>query len=165
MSACINKTIISKTVRLISSDSKNLGLMSTTKALDMAMDEGLDLVQISDGDEPTCKILDYQKHVYEQKKLKKKNKKNTVENKELQFRPNTDVNDIERLIKKAQKFIDAGNNVKFIVRFKGREVTFNDNVIASFDKITKSLVLPKLYKISNDVVVKGNRMGLYVTRG
>lgn len=164
MSVILNDVNVVK-VRLIDFDSVNHGVVDLDVAIKKAELVNLDLMQVSDGEIPTCIILDYSKYKYEQKKKKKKNRKPKLEMKELQFRPNTDIADITRLINNAQKFIDTGHPVKFNVRFKGREIGYTDNVLKSFELIIKSLKIPSIFTISHDLVVNNRRMVLYVKRG
>lgn len=103
--------------------------MNLDEALRMASAAELDLVEISpNADPPVCKIIDYQKFLYEEKKRLKKIKANTVkvEVKEIRFTPNTDDHDFEFKLKHAQKFLSVGNKVKAFVFFKGRSIVYKD---------------------------------------
>lgn len=108
-----------------------VGVVSLNEALDAAEEAGLDLVEISPEANPVvCKVLDYGKFVYEQKKKAKENAKKTresrVELKELWLRPVTDQHDIQVKVKRALGFISDGNKVKFTVKFRGRELSRTD---------------------------------------
>lgn len=95
----------------------------------MAQEDGLDLVMISDkADPPVCKILDYKKFLYDQKKKQKeiKNKAQKVVVKEIRFGPTTDEHDFEFKKKHALKFLQEGSKVKAYVFFKGRSILFKD---------------------------------------
>ena len=112
-------------VQVISSEGKNLGVLSTKEAIHMAKQEGLDLVEISPNvNPPICKIIDIGKYKYDlQKKANKAKKKQKVVNlKEIKLRPVTDIHDYNFKIKNAQKFLTKGDKVKFTVKFKGREM-------------------------------------------
>ena len=105
------------------------GIYPTPEALKMAQDEGLDLVEISPGaNPPVCKIIDYNKFIYSEKKKKKemKAKAKTSEVKEIRFTPNTDDHDFEFKCKHAEKFLQDGNKVKDHVQFKGRAIMFKE---------------------------------------
>jgi translation initiation factor IF-3 len=105
------------------------GIYSFEKAFAIAQDQGLDLVEISPGaNPPVCKIIDYNKFLYEEKKKKKevKAKAKTSEVKEIRFTPNTDDHDFDFKIKHAEKFLAEGNKVKAHVQFKGRAIMFKE---------------------------------------
>lgn len=106
-----------------------MDIYTTTKALEMADEMGLDLVEISpDAEPPVCKIMDYKKFVYEQKKREKviKAKASKVTVKEIRFGPNTDDHDYDFKKKHAIKFLDEGSKLKAYVFFKGRSIIYKD---------------------------------------
>tara|TARA_Y100000589_G_scaffold332344_1_gene392082 strand:+ start:53137 stop:53610 length:474 start_codon:yes stop_codon:yes gene_type:complete len=105
------------------------GIYSTKEALAMAEEQGLDLVEISPkADPPVCKIIDYNKFLYEQKKRQKelKQKQSKVVVKEIRFGPNTDEHDFNFKLKHAKKFLEEGAKVKAYVFFKGRTILFKE---------------------------------------
>jgi translation initiation factor IF-3 len=113
-------------VRVIGADGSMLGVMATHDALRQAQDLGLDLVEVNPkADPPVCKILDYGKFKYEEKKknAEAKRKQTVVEVKEIKLRPKTDEHDMNFKLKAARRFLEAGHKVKFTVRFRGREIT------------------------------------------
>ena len=121
----LNEEIRDKEIRLIGADGAQLGIMSADQANEMAEEQGLDLVKISpNAVPPVCKIMDYSKFCYDQKKKEKDAKKNqkVVEIKEIRMSPSIDTNDLNTKIKAAQKFLNDGNRVKVSVRFRGREM-------------------------------------------
>ena len=121
----INDRIRALEVQVISSDKKNLGTFSIKKAIEIAQQEGLDLIEISpNAKPPVCKITDIGKYKYDlQKKANKSKKKQKIVNlKEIKLRPVTDIHDYNFKLKNAQKFLEKGDKVKFTVRFKGREM-------------------------------------------
>ena len=121
----INEEIRDKEVRLISDSGEQLGIMSAQEALDLAEEQGLDLVKISpNAVPPVCKVMDYGKFRFEQMKKEKEARKNqhVVEIKEVRMSPNIDTNDFNVKLKNAQKFLKEGNRVKVTVRFRGREM-------------------------------------------
>ena len=120
-----NERIRSPNVQVISSEGKNLGTLPTQKAISMAREEGLDLIEISpNANPPVCKIIDIGKYKYDlQKKANKAKKKQRIINlKEIKLRPVTEIHDYNFKIKNAQKFLSKGDKVKFTVQFKGREM-------------------------------------------
>jgi len=121
----INDRIRSSEVQVINSDGKNLGTLPTKEAIDIAKQEGLDLIEISpNASPPVCKIIDIGKYKYDlQKKTNKAKKKQKIVNlKEIKLRPVTEIHDYTFKIKNANKFLEKGDKVKFTVRFKGREM-------------------------------------------
>ena len=121
----LNEEIRDKEVRLIGADGAQLGIMSAAHANELAEQQGLDLVKISpNAVPPVCKIMDYSKFCFDQKKREKEAKKNqrVVEIKEIRMSPSIDTNDLNTKIKAAQKFLADGNRVKVSVRFRGREM-------------------------------------------
>ena len=121
----LNEEIRDKEVRLIGADGEQLGIMSSAQANDLAEEQGLDLVKISpNATPPVCKIMDYSKFCYDQKKREKDAKKNqkVVEIKEIRMSPSIDTNDFNTKVKAAMKFLGDGNRVKVSVRFRGREM-------------------------------------------
>jgi translation initiation factor IF-3 len=105
------------------------GVYPTSEAMKIAQSQELDLVEISPGaNPPVCKIIDYNKFLYDEKKKKKeiKAKAKTSEVKEIRFTPNTDDHDFEFKVKHAEKFLSDGDKVKAHVQFKGRAIMFKE---------------------------------------
>ena len=124
-----NERIRALDVQVIGSDGGNLGAMPLNKAIEIAKQEGLDLIEISpNANPPVCKIMDMGKYKYDMQKKANKAKKNqkTAALKELKLRPATEIHDYNFKIKNAKKFLTKGDKVKFTVRFKGREMQFTD---------------------------------------
>ena len=120
-----NERIRALDVQVISSDGNNLGAMPLNKAIELAKQEDLDLIEISpNANPPVCKIMDMGKYKYDlQKKANlAKKKQKIVSLKEIKLRPGTEAHDYNFKIKNARKFIGKGDKVKFTVRFKGREM-------------------------------------------
>jgi len=100
--------------------------MGLSKAIDLAVAEGLDLVEISPNtDPPVCKILDYGKYKYEAQKRKNeaKKKQKTIDVKEIKLRPNIDEHDYQVKLRKIFEFLESGDKVKVTMRYRGREMT------------------------------------------
>ena len=120
-----NERIKALDVQVIGSEGNNLGVMQLKQAIQMAKDEGLDLIEISpNANPPVCKIMDMGKYKYDlQKKANQaKKKQKVVSLKEIKLRPGTEIHDYSFKIKNAKKFITKGDKVKFTVKFKGREM-------------------------------------------
>ncbi|WP_276195416.1 translation initiation factor IF-3 [Halomonas halocynthiae] len=124
----MNERIIEDQVRLIGSDGEQLGVVDTTDALERAEAEDMDLVQISNADPIVCKIMDYGKFVFEQKKQKavQKKKQKQIQVKEVKFRPGTDEGDYQVKMKNLIRFLEGGDKGKVTLRFRGREMAHQD---------------------------------------
>lgn len=112
-------------IRVIDDEGNSLGVMNTQDALKLAQSKNLDLIEINPKSlPPVCKIMDYGKYKYEEKKKlsDSKKKQKIQELKEINFRPNTDDNDLNHKLLSAKKFLSDGNKVRLTVRFKGREI-------------------------------------------
>lgn len=124
----INHFIRVPQVRLVG-DNVEVGIYNTQDALKIAQEQGLDLVEISpQADPPVCKVIDYNKFLYDKKKKEKemKAKSKVSEVKEIRFTPNTDDHDFNFKAKHAENFLKEGNKVKAYVQFKGRAIQFKD---------------------------------------
>ena len=120
-----NERIRALDVQVIGSDGGNLGAMPLNKAIELAKQEGLDLIEISpNANPPVCKIMDMGKFKYDAQKKANlaKKKQKIVALKEIKMRPVTETHDYEFKVKNAKKFISKGDKVKFTIRFKGREL-------------------------------------------
>ena len=118
----INNRIVTKSVQVINNDGQNLGVMQTSQALQMAVDSGLDLVELNANSvPPVVKIMDFGKYKYEQKKRasEAKKKQKTVEMKEVWIKPFIEENDLQIKLKKVFEFLDEGNKVKIAVMTHG----------------------------------------------
>ena len=118
-----NERIKALDVQVIGSDGKNLGVIQLKQAIQLAKDEGLDLIEISpNANPPVCKIMDMGKYKYDLQKANLAKKQKVVSLKEIKLRPGTEIHDYNFKIKNAKKFIAKGDKVKFTVKFKGREM-------------------------------------------
>ncbi|WP_373357064.1 translation initiation factor IF-3 [Pseudoroseicyclus sp. CXY001] len=125
----VNDRIRATEVRLIGPEGENVGVVTPGRALAMAEDAGLDLVEISpNANPPVCKIMDYGKFKYEsqKKEAEAKKKQKIIEIKEVKFRPNTDVHDYEVKMRNVFKFLENGDKVKVTLRFRGREMAHQE---------------------------------------
>lgn len=137
----INERIRVREVRLIGSDGEQIGIKPTQEALDLAYDEGMDLVMMSpNAKPPVCKIMDYGKFRFEQAKKAKEAKKNqkVINLKEMRLSATIDVHDMQVKAKNVNKFLKSGDKVKVSIRFKGRQMAHTENglaVMQSFEKM------------------------------
>lgn len=125
----INQEIRARVVRVVGENVENPGIVSLQEALKIAQDLELDLVEISpSADPPVCKVTDYSKFLYQQKKKQKelKAKQTKVIVKEIRFGPQTDEHDFNFKVNHAKKFLDEGAKVKAYVFFKGRSILFKE---------------------------------------
>ena len=121
----INEEIQDKEVRLIGENGDQLGIVTSAKALDIAIEQELDLVKIAPGSNPpVCKIMDYGKYRFEQAKREKEARRNQhiVEIKEIRMSPSIGINDFNTKLKNGHKFLQEGDRLKVTVRFRGREM-------------------------------------------
>ncbi|MBS7385662.1 MAG: translation initiation factor IF-3 [Bacteroidales bacterium] len=125
----INEEIRAKEVRIVGDNIPQQGVVSLREAMDLAREMELDLVEISpNAVPPVCRIIDYQKYLYQQKKKAKEMKANAskVVIKEIRFGPQTDEHDFQFKLKHAQNFLSEGAKVKAYVFFRGRSILFSD---------------------------------------
>ncbi|HEY4744607.1 MAG TPA: translation initiation factor IF-3 [Desulfuromonadaceae bacterium] len=125
----INTAIRAMEVRVISAEGEALGVIPTSKALELAEQQQLDLVEVSPtAVPPVCRIMDYGKFKYQQsKKLQEAKKKQVhVEVKEIKLRPKTDDHDLMFKVKHVRRFLEEGNKAKVTLVFRGREITHMD---------------------------------------
>ena len=125
----INEQINVREVMLVTDDGNNLGVVSIDKALNVAEEKGLDLVELSpNASPPVCKIIDYGKYKYQaQKKAHEaKKKQKTIDVKEIKLRPNIGEHDLNIKVKKITEFLKDGKKVKVSVRFRGREIHYKE---------------------------------------
>ena len=121
----LNEDIRVPNVRLIGADGSQVGIVARDDALAEAKKASLDLVLISpDAEPPVCKIMDYGKHVFEQKKVKaaQKKKQKQTQVKEMKFRPGTEEGDYAVKLRNLVRFLEEGDKAKVSLRFRGREV-------------------------------------------
>jgi len=150
----INNRITAPKVRVVGENVPEQGIYSLAQALNMAEDQELDLVEISpNSDPPVCKIIDYQKYQYQQKKKAKEQKANAskVVIKEIRFGPQTDEHDFQFKLNHAKSFLQEGAKVKAYVFFRGRSILFSEQgeklllrFALELDEYGKAEQVPKL---------------------
>jgi len=137
----VNDEIRISPVRLIDSDGEQVGVVSLDAARERAQERGLDMVEVAPGARPpVVKLMDYGRYRYEQQKKAKEAKKkaHTVEVKEVQLRPRTDDHDFDVKLKRARRFLDEGNKVRVVLRFRGRELRRPEVGEATLDRMIES---------------------------
>lgn len=161
----INGQITNPQVRLILQNGENVGIVATREALRKALDQGLDLVEISSiGDFPVCKILDAGKYKYEMQKRKAdtKKKQKVVEIKEIKFTSNIGDNDYGVKMRAAKRFLEDGNKVKFTLRFRGREMSYVELGMNVLNRVRTDL--EDLGKVEQEPKLEGRQMSMLVSR-
>lgn len=155
----INQMITAKEVRLISSTGEQMGIFSPSVAIKMAEDEGLDLVEISpDAVPPVCKIVDYGKHKFRQKKKQHeaKKKQKVILVKEIKLKLKTEKHDIEFKEKHIERFLADGNKAKVRLSLYGREMVLLDRGIEILNKIAEEL--QDIAAVEQPPVVEGKQI-------
>ena len=123
----LNSAISSESVTVIDKDGNNMGVMSRDAAIEVAQSDDLDLVLVGRQEvNPVCRIMDYSKKRYDQKRKKQQNKQTKTQLKEIKMRPVIDVGDYKIKLKKMTQFLEAGHRVKVLIRFRGRELMHQD---------------------------------------
>ena len=125
----VNDDIRVHKVRLIDNEGEQVGIVDIKEARNLAEERGYDLVEVApSADPPVCRLLDYGKYLYEQKKKEKeaKKKQHTIEVKEVRFRPQIEEHDFNTKLNQMRKFLESGNKVKVTVFFRGREMEYQE---------------------------------------
>ncbi|WP_371412457.1 translation initiation factor IF-3 [Pseudophaeobacter sp. EL27] len=150
-------------IRLIGADGENVGVVHPAKAMDMANEAGLDLVEISpNATPPVCKIMDFGKFKYEQQKRESeaRKKQKIIEVKEVKFRPNTDTNDYEVKMRNVYKFLETGDKVKITLRFRGREMAHQNLGRQLLERVAEDV--KDLGKVENMPKMEGRQMVMMI---
>ncbi len=158
---CRNQNIRAAEVRVINSDGTMLGILPTRQAIAMAKEQELDLVEISpNAQPPVCKILDYNKYVYEQgkKAAEAKKKQAKVSLKELRIKSRIAPHDLEVKLRQIEEFLRKKNQVRFVVVFRGRENQHKDLGIQILNDTAKRL--EPLATVDGGLQQLGNRMSM-----
>lgn len=155
----INEMIRIPEIRVIGADGSQVGVIETRRALAMAKEAGLDLVEVSPmAKPPVCRIMDYGKFRFEQAKKNKdaKKKQHIVKVKEIKFHPKTAVNDYNYRVKQAKAFLEEGLKVRLVVQFRGREMAHTEYGRRLLDQA--KIDLAEAGEIEMDARVEGNTM-------
>ncbi|MGD1041627.1 MAG: translation initiation factor IF-3 [Sedimentisphaerales bacterium] len=161
----INGGIRAEKVRLVDAENNQVGIVERLFAQEKAREANLDLVEVSPtSDPPVCRIMDYGKWVYEQKRKVREARKKTHHAgslKEVRLRPETDAHDIEIKVKHAREFIEKGHKVQFTLIFRGRQMLHKDKGAEVLSKIVESL--GDVAKVDRSNEMMGKRMTLVVS--
>ncbi|MEM7606067.1 MAG: translation initiation factor IF-3 [Myxococcota bacterium] len=150
----VNERIRVPEVRVIADDGSMLGVMDTYEAKQLAKDKGLDLVEVNPkANPPVCKIVDYGRLKYEEKKkaAEARKRQSQIALKEIKLRPKTDDHDIAFKVKHVRRFLEEGNKVKLTVRFRGREITHPETAKRQID-----IIIDEVQDIA--IIENGGRM-------
>lgn len=159
----MNEQIRTSPIRLIDENNNQVGLIDVKDAQFKAHDLGLDLVEVSPNSEPpVCRIMDYGKHLYEQKRKTKlsQKKQHTVVLKEIRLRPKIDDHDRDIKVNHAIKFLEKGNKVQFTMLFRGREMMHVDHGREIMNQVTESV--SEVGKVERPPQMLGRRMTMVV---
>jgi translation initiation factor IF-3 len=157
----VNQEIFANTVRVIGNNGEQLGVFTIEKALGVAEEASLDLVEISPNAEPpVCKVMDFGKYQYEQKKqlsdAKKKQKKTTV--KMIKYRPSTEEGDYQIKFRNLTKFLDNGDKVKVVIWFRGREMQHRELGMEMLERIEKDT--EEFATVEQKAKLEGRQLGM-----
>ena len=143
-----------------------MGLISPQRALEMAEEAGLDLVEISpSATPPVCKIMDFGKYKYEQQKreAEARKKQKVIEVKEIKFRPGTDTHDYDVKMRSVVKFLQGGDKVKITLRFRGREMAHQDLGRQLLERIAEDI--KDVGRVENMPKMEGRQMVMVIGPG
>lgn len=159
----INDSIRISPIRLIDDNNNQLGIIETHKGIAMARNKGMDLVEVSPTAEPpVCRIMDFGKWVYEQKRKNKQShkKQHTVVLKEIRLRPKIDQHDLQIKVNHAIKFIEKGHKVQFTMLFRGREMMFVNRGYEIMEEVL--VTMEECAKLERAAKMLGRRMTMVV---
>jgi translation initiation factor IF-3 len=159
----INGRIRANVVRLIDESNNQVGIVNTHEALTKAREVGLDLVEVSPmSDPPVCRIMDYGKWLYQQKRkvreAHKKHQHHSTVLKEIRLRPETNKHDLDIKLNHAREFLQKGHKVQFTMFFRGRQILHKDHGYRMLDQVTESL--QDSAKVEQPARMSGKRMTL-----
>lgn len=159
----VNERVRAQEVRLIGLDGEQLGVMSTDEARALAADSGYDLVEVAPAARPpVCRIMDYGRYKYEQKKkaaaTKAKGKGRAAVMKEVKMRPHTDDHDLHFKLRNARRFLIDGDKVKVTVMFRGRELAHRKNGYAKLERVRE--LLGELVTVENEPQMTGRFLSM-----
>ena len=157
----MNEDITSSEVRLISENGEQLGVVSIEVALEKASEAGLDLIEVGPNSKPpVCKILDYGKLKYEEKKKQQlsKKKQHVIKVKEIRLRPRIDDHDLMTKLGHGRKFLNDGAKLKVTLMFRGREMARIDLGKLVMEKVLEEL--SDVAEVEKDIPLEGRRMSM-----
>ncbi|MGD9109769.1 MAG: translation initiation factor IF-3 [Phycisphaerales bacterium] len=161
----MNERIRAPQVRLIDEENNQVGVVEKIEAMSRAREAGLDLVEVAPtSDPPVCRIMDYGKYLYQQKrKLRDSHKKHQFHSttlKEIRLRPETEQHDLEIKVNHAREFIEKGHKVQFTVFFRGRQMLHQDRGYEMLNQISQSM--EDIAKIERPSRMSNRRMTMMI---
>ncbi len=162
----LNNQITAHEVRLLDEAGKQIGIKQIKEALQLSLEEGLDLVEIAPmASPPVVKMIDYRKFLYQEKKRKQEEKRNAhvTETKQVRFGPFINEYDLDIKLKHAKEFIAEGDKVKFIIRFQGRAITKQELGRVIMQKVVFKMA--DIAKVDREAHMEGNQMILVLSKG
>jgi len=159
----VNDKIRAPEIRLIGAEGENIGVVSPARAMQIAEEAGLDLVEISpNATPPVCKVMDFGKFKYEQQKRESeaRKKQKIIEVKEVKFRPNTDVHDYEVKMRNVVRFLESGDKVKVTLRFRGREMAHQNLGRELLERVAEDV--KEIGKVENMPKMEGRQMVMMI---
>jgi translation initiation factor IF-3 len=162
----LNEDITASEVRLIGADGEQVGIVSIEEALRSAESDSLDLVEIvPNAEPPVCRIMDYGKFVFEQKKQKQeaRKKQKQTQIKEIKFRPGTDIGDYNVKLRNLRKFLENGDKCKVTMRFRGREHAHRELGLEMLERVEKDL--EDVSQVEQRPMMEGRQMVMVLTPG
>nr|WP_254899213.1 translation initiation factor IF-3 [Thalassococcus arenae] len=148
---------------MIGADGENVGVVTPSRAMEMAEEAGLDLVEISpNANPPVCKIMDFGKFKYEQQKRESeaRKKQKIIEVKEVKFRPGTDTHDYDVKMRNVMRFLEGGDKVKITLRFRGREMAHQELGRDLLERVAEDV--KEVGKIENMPKMEGRQMVMMI---
>lgn len=139
----INHQIRAAQIRLIGGEGDQYGVVSIEEAKKISEEQGFDLVEVSpNADPPVVRLINHGKYKYDQQKRANevRKKQTTIHLKEIQFRPNIDIHDLDVKLRKAESFVKQGDKVKLIMQFRGREMANKEVGLSKFDQIIQTVI-------------------------
>ncbi|QHG92369.1 translation initiation factor IF-3 [Coxiella endosymbiont of Amblyomma sculptum] len=161
----INRQIRVPEVRLLNKEGEQMGVVIIDRALTLAEESGLDLVEVSPkASPPVCRIMDFGKYQFEKSKQKaaQKKKQRSIHLKEVKFRPGTDIGDYQIKLRKITIFLDRGDKVKISLRFRGREVQHRELGLELLKRIKRDL---GNIVVEQEPKMEGKQMTMIVMKG
>jgi translation initiation factor IF-3 len=159
----VNGRIRAPEIRLIGAEGENLGVVTPQRAMELAEQAGLDLVEISpNAAPPVCKIMDFGKYKYEQQKreAEARKKQKIIEIKEIKFRPGTDTHDYDVKMRNVLKFLENGDKVKITLRFRGREMAHQELGLELLNRVADDV--KEVAKVENMPKLEGRQMVMMI---
>ena len=160
----VNDEIRTREIRLVGETGEQLGIMSPRDALLIALEQGLDLVEVAPAAKPpVCKIMDVGRYKYEQSKREReaKKKQHIISMKEVKLRPNIEDNDFQTKVRNAIRFLQEGDKVKVTIMFRGREMSHPELGKELLDRVAE--VVKELGNVERSAKLEGRNMSMIVS--